>query len=257
VHTLDVTLGWRRSQLAAVLWTRPGAPPGAAVVVPLLHEGVPTVALPYALAQLAAELGAAHDVVLATGGCAGVPSEVPVAAHVRVTVTADPEGDVFAESGLLNQELAKHPPSRRRIESILLRREHWWYVPRLLVHLHDPRDARPLTPADAVLAVGDERLTVATCHLDDRAPLRLSPADGDALPSGRATVLEHGADLPDIEAPWERRWEGRVTDGRFETDRVDADDGPRDGPLTLRERMRLERRLERACRAGLRAAGIG
>jgi hypothetical protein len=257
VHTTEVVTHWRRTQLAAVVWARSGTHPGVAVVVPLVLDGGPTIALHYGQRALADELAAASDVRLVTGTCRDLDVETVTVARVTPHVVADPEGDTFAETGLLNQELAKHPPSRRRIESIILRREHWWFVPRLLVHLRDPRDEQLLPRADAVIAVADDDgCRVATCHLGARSPVEVAPAADQHLPDGPATVLEHGADLPDIEVPWERRWEGRVSAGRFEVQREDADAGPRDTALTLRERMRLERQLEKACRRGLRDAGL-
>jgi hypothetical protein len=259
VHTDDLLTSWRRAQLAVVAWARPGRAPGIEVVVPLVRRDVPVLALHYGRLGLADALAAAGEAVVAVGGVGGVgglPAPSPVAARVDVAVAADPEGERFVEEGLLDQELAKHPPSRRRIDSPLQRREHWWYVPRLLVRLHRPRELVALRPADALVACGDRDVTVTTCHLGAREPVEVTAAGADPLPAGPATVLEHGADLPDLEMPWERRWEGRLTAGRLETDRVDVDAGPRERPLGLLARIQVERRLGQACRAGLRDAGV-
>jgi hypothetical protein len=85
----------------------------------------------------------------------------------------------------------------------------------------------------------------------------LSLADGSAavdVPDGPAAVLQHGADVPDLETPWHHRWRGTVRTGRFTAE--DRDDVPmaRRRPA-LRDRMRAARDLRRACEAGLREAG--
>jgi hypothetical protein len=273
-----VVEAWRAAQLAEVAWRDAYGRVDAAVVVPLVLAGRPSLALPYSELSLARALAAASDVVVAA--CNPRFVTVGAIAHGAAIVAEDPDGVEFERTGLLAQELAKHPPSRRRLDTLLLRREHWWLVPRLIVDLGRPRDGRTVEPGAALLALGGSRLQVVPCELASRDPLRLmipgscgvrDPAAGaaaddptypptgpEAGPHGSrpAAVLEHGADVPELERPWRRRWRGQLVGDRFETDQLERVE-PQDRPLRLRQRLRVERRLERACREGLRAAGHG
>lgn len=250
--TADLPVAWRAAQLGEVAWVAPDGTPHAAVVVPLLLDAAPALALPYAELDLARALAAADRVTF----CLAVPAlsggTPPLAAAARIEVTEDPRGERFVGSPLLEQVLAKHPPSRRRLDSPLLRREHGWYVPRIVVRTVQ------LGPSFA-LGVG-EALGVAVA--DDGGPWvalarDVSLGEGTArldVDDGRATVLAHGADVPALEQPWHRRWSGVVRAGRFTADERDEVAPARRRP-GLRERVRVERELERACRAGLREAG--
>jgi hypothetical protein len=243
---------WRRAQLAEVSWVHPVDGPGAAPVVPLLDDGLPTLALPYAGLALARILADAEVVLWSAAVPAVTGGATPVAAAARIEVEEDPEGDAFATSALLDQVLAKHPPSRPRLDSILLRREHAWYVPRLLVRTVElgPSFGLGYLEALAVTATDDGHPWIAPAS-------GLSLVDGTAavdVPDGPAAVLQHGADVPDLETPWHHRWLGTVQAGRFTAE--DRDDVPmaRRRPA-LRDRLRAARDLRRACEAGLREAG--
>jgi hypothetical protein len=249
--TGSLTETWRRAQLAEVSWVHPVDGPGAAPVVPLLDDGVPALALPYAELALARVLADAEVVLWS----AAVPSltggATPVAAAARVEVVEDPDGTAFTASSLLDQMLAKHPPSRSRLDSLLLRREHTWYVPRLLVRTVDLGPSFELGYLEALGVTAS-----------DGAPwlvpaAGISLADGTAhldVPDGPAAVLQHGADVPDLETPWHHRWRGTVRAGRFTAEeRDDVPMAPR--RPALRDRMRAARDLRRACEAGLREAG--
>jgi hypothetical protein len=243
---------WRRAQLAEVAWVHPVDGPDAAVVVPLVEGDRPVLALPYADLALARQLADA-EVVLFTAAVPAVTGHAePVAAAASVEVVADPEGTAFTGSSLLDQVLAKHPPSRAQLDSPLLRREHAWYVPRLLVHTVELGPSFPLGYLEALGVVatdgGDPWVVPAS---------QLSLADGTArldAPDGPAAVLQHGADVPDLETPWHRRWRGTVRSGRFTAEERDEVPMSRRRP-TLRDRMRSVRDLRRACEAGLREAG--
>lgn len=253
VHVDVAVRSWRRAQLAAIAWRAPDGTPDAASVIPLAHGARPCLALTYAELGLARALEASTELILAVLVPSPAGDDPPVRVRGRAEVMDDPEGTAFHDRGLLDMELAKHPPSRRRLDSLLVRREHWWFVPRLLVDIGGLGDARTVPPADALLVTGGPDLDAGPCHLEQRTPLVLR-ADGRESGRRPAVILEHGADLPDMERPWERRWRGTLDGDRFETDTLTGE-RPRPDPLTLRERIRAERQLERACRAGLREAG--
>jgi hypothetical protein len=244
---------WRRAQLAEVSWVHPVDGPGAAPVVPLHDDGLPTLALPYADLALARQLADAEVVMWSAAVPAGTGGAAPVAAAARVEVVEDPDGAAFASSVLLEQELAEHPPSRARLGSVLLRREHAWYVPRLLVRTVELGPSFELGYLEAIGVTAS-----------DGAPwlvpaAGLSLADGTAhlaAPDGPAAVLQHGADVPDLETPWHHRWRGEVRAGRFTA--TERDDVPmaRRRP-TRRDRARADQDLRLACEAGLREAGHG
>jgi hypothetical protein len=257
-HIDTAARSWRRAPLAAITWSTPEGVPDAASVFPLSENGVPFLALSYARLELARALEASAQVVLAVPASAADADAPPIVVRGHAEVIDDPKGDRFHDSGMIEMELAKYPASRRRLDSLLLRREHWWFLPRLLVRIGGLTDARTLPPGDALLVTGGASLEVRSCRLEQRDPLvlRADPHPADPRPAGPrpAVVLEHGGDLPALERPWERRWRGTLVEERFETDTVTGD-VPQDRPLTLRQRMRAEKQLERACKAGLRSAG--
>ena len=255
LRTAEVVEAWRQAQLAEIA-LRHGSSVDTAVVVPLVNDGLPCVALSYDRLALARSLASADEVVLAITTFAGTGPACTVRA--RAATSDDPTGAAFLRLGLLEQELAKHPPSRRRIDSLLLRREHWWLVPRVIVGFQQLNDGRQLTSADGIVAFAANRLDVAACSILDRATEQLRLHLPDAPPqvtAAPAVVLEHGADVPDLERPWYRRWRGLLTGVDLTVEDVE-ERAAADRPLRLLERWRQERAIERACRKGLRDAGI-
>jgi hypothetical protein len=262
---MDLVTAWRQAQLAELVWDTPEGP-DATVVVPMTDEGVACIALSYD--QLA------RAEALTTAGSAVATISDPILGRgadllrVRVGVTRD--GDLSAErfedSKLILQELAKHPPSRRRIDSILLRREHAWFLPRLLLHLEPLEDPEPLHPTGALLAHRSGRgLEVTSVRVtqrrDDRLELGLeATTDGtqaarSGSTSGPAVLLEHGAEPPDLERRWTFRRYGRLEGATLVVSREESW-GRTDRSPTLMQRIRDERALERACREGLRIAKV-
>jgi hypothetical protein len=243
---------WRAAQLAEVAWVHPVDGPDAAVVVPLLLDDRPALALPYAQLALARQLADVEVVTWSVSAPALSGGARPVAAAATIEVEEDPAGERFTSSALLDQVLAKHPPDRARLDSPLLRREHGWYLPRLLVRTVDLGPGFELGFLEAL----------GVTATDDGAPWlapasELSLADGTArlqVPDGPAVVLQHGADVPDLDTPWHRRWRGTVRSGRFTADDRDEVAPARRRP-TLRDRVRSHRELHRACLAGPREAG--
>jgi hypothetical protein len=255
---------WGQAQLAEVSWRTVAGVPDAAAVVPLVDDGVPCLALTYAELALARALDQAQEIVISVTTPAVARDADPIMAHVDVEVTEDPDGVALELRDLLPQLIGKHPPDRRRLDSLLQRREHWWYVPRLLVRFTDVRSIEPVEPRDGLLITGGDRLRVSTCTLDSTEPLVVAtdPAGAPgpaALPPGGererpALVFRQGADVPDLEQPWQQRWRGVLGPQGFEVDGYDGE-GPPSRALTLRQRVTAEWRLERACKRGLRAAG--
>lgn len=249
--TADLLASWRGAQLAEIGWLAADGTPRLTVVVPLVDDGQPTVALTYDRHAEAASLAAARRVVLAVGTPTVARHATPVAAEAELVLTPDPRGAAF-EDRLLPQELAKHPPSRTRADSRLLRREHWWYLPRLLLRAARVGPSRQLAAGDALAAVAvDGRITVAAVGLDDPACDRPRPTG--RLPDGPATLLRHGADVPALDRRWERRWRGRVVAGDLVVEATDERPARR-GTDGMWRRWREEVAFERACRDGLRAA---
>src|SRR5699024_7827103 len=91
------------------------------------------------------------------------PSSRTLVATGVIDVRWDLGGTEFVEH-LLPQELAKHPPTKLRADSILARRENWWWVPRVLISLVDVHRVDSLAgrtrPEDALLV----RRSRATNH---------------------------------------------------------------------------------------------
>jgi hypothetical protein len=266
-HALDLTAAWRQAQLAELLWDDgPGTGPDAIVVVPLTDDGALCVALPYDQLARADRLAAAGTAVMTIANEALARGAPTLTAPVRVRRSDDLTGAVFEGSPLLLQELGKHPPSRRRLDSILLRREHWWYLPRIVLHLEPIEEPRPLPATGAVLAqVANDEFTVRAVRIATHGAREVTfarasaaapagPAAPTGRPVGRAVLLQHGAEPPDLERRWLHRWYGAVHGDRLTVDRLETW-GREDRSPGLIQRVRDEWALERDCRAGLRAAG--
>jgi hypothetical protein len=259
---MDVTTGdsaIHASGVAELLWRNADGPPGALGVVPLLLGGRPAVALPWAQ-QAAARAAVAGDgaaLVLSDPRLTGSAWR-PLAFTGRLTLVEDGEGEVFTEH-LLDQELRKHPPARALADSPMLRREHWWYLPRLILVLdvgHTEPVRRREGPADVVLAVDDAGLHVRTVRVADWHADPLALEGGPATARGPAVLVGQEISVPDVE-----RWTVHTTTGRYADGTLS---GVRPAPTRdlepvpgLLARIRRQRALERGCVAALRAAGHG
>ena len=182
----------------------------------------------------------------------------PLVVHARTTLVEDGDGELF-RSQLLEQEVRKHPPSRALVDSPLLRREHWWYLPRLVLLLEPVSAHRtPVRegPDDAVLAVDDGGLHVGVVRVEDwsRDPLELT--GGPAERRGPAALVGQEVAVPDVE-----RWSVHRTTGTYAAGRLSVTPPVPDRRLEpvpgLRARVRRQRTLERACVRALRHAGHG
>lgn len=267
VNDLDTAT---RSALSAasigeLAWVDADGCPHVEGAIPMLLDGAPAIAFTYAEHDLAVDVAAADRLVVAvteprsTGStfrplvCAGRPRLVP-----------DPTGDLFVDD-LLTQELRRYPPSRLLVDSPMLRREHWWYLPRMIVviEVDDVRDIPARGPLDddgtgdhvlavanpggvevGVVAVGglspaSDRLDVAL--VDDRIP-----------PSGPAALFAQDASFPDLErwSEWTIPGAWDADGARFTAAAIPSSTGLEPVPSLLR-RWRRQRDLERRCRKGL------
>lgn len=251
----------RAAGLAELVWrVGDGGAPAALGVVPLLRGEQPAVALPWAHADRARAAAASDGaaLVLSEPRLTG-PGWTPLVATGRLRLVEDGEGELFAAE-LLDQELRKHPPARVLADSPIVRREHWWYLPRLVLVLEAPRVeaiARRDGPLDAVLAVdAGDGLHVRTVRVQewdaDPLPLVGGPEQG----RGPATLLGQEVSVPDAE-----QWTFHRTTGRYEQGRLIDPVRPPTRELEpvpgLLARVRRQRALERACVKALRAEGHG
>ncbi|GAB3855223.1 hypothetical protein GCM10029963_49600 [Micromonospora andamanensis] len=262
---MDVGTDVRRAIQAATVgelaWLDRDGRPQARPVTPLLLGDRPAVAFPYAEVGLARQLATAPDAALVVSDdrLTGRTWR-PVAVAGRPRLTEDRDGALFVER-LLDQELRKYPPARALIDSPLLRREHWWYLPRLIVALEvvsaTAVGAR-VGGAGEVLAVArdDQHLYVDSVTRPDREgaePVRVRSLAGRLPANGPAVLLGHDFSAPDLErwTPWTTR--GELTDGVLAVTAAPARTALAP-PLGLWRRLTRQRRLARACQDALDAA---
>ena len=254
----------RAASLGEVAWVDASGGVEVRGVLPLVGAAGPVLALPYADAVAARSLGTAEGCLLVVRDARGTGTAyAPRTLRCRPRLEEDRGGERFVEE-LLEQELRRYPPSRLLADSLLLRREHAWWLPRLLVHLEVVGEAEPLPREDErdhLLVVdadpaagGPERLAAASVRLD------ALPAPGEALPGhevvrgtpGPGPAVLHGQDAshPDLERwsrwAWRGDWDGVRLDVAEHPARVGLEPVP-----GLVARWRRQRALEKACRAGL------
>ena len=255
----DLAAAVAAAGVAELVWSGAEQPPSALGVVPLVVGSTPTVALPWAYEARARAVAAAGSaaLVLSDPRLSG-SAWAPLAVVGRVTLVEDGEGELF-RAQLLDQELRKHPPARLLAGSPLLRREHWWYLPRLVLLL-EPEAVQPVAPRtgpdDAVLAVDVDGLRLSTVRVADWDADPVVVADGPSDVRGPAVLVGQEVSVPDAE-----RWTVHVTSGRYDAGRLLDVHRPATRELEpvpgLRARVRRQRELERACVRALRAAGHG
>lgn len=242
------------SSLSTLFWAAAAAP-CARGVVSLWRADRPALAFTYADADVARDIAAAKPVGLAFTESRGTGAAFrPLLAVGRPRLVADPAGDLFS-ADLLDQELRKFPPARLLADSVLLQREHWWYLPRLIVQL-DISDIWELDPRgrdrDHLLVTVDSRgePDARPAAIVDQRPgvLRLD-VDGTPAP-GTALLFGQDASFPDLE-----RWSQWRYRGSWDGIELHVDEAPtRPGlapPLGLLQRWRRQRNLEKACRQAL------
>lgn len=242
------------ASLGEVAWVDDAGAPRAAGVLPLLRGGAPVLALTLDRADLAVALAGAGSVaVLVREPRSTGRGWQPAGWRCRTRLVEDLDGEVYVDE-LLVQELRRYPPARKYADSPLLMREHWWFLPRLLVELE------PVSPLPAPApreAVSDLLLVAET----DGAPVvsgvwaesgRLEHTWGPLPEPGPGVVLGQDASFPDLER-WDT-WTRPV--GITSAGVVAPEPLPDPGPVGvpgLWARWRAERRFADRCRRGLAA----
>lgn len=262
----DLITVWQRSTVAELSWTAPAGPSGIPVV-PLMWRGRPCAALPYSMAETAFSLRGRRVAFSVSAEDAG--GSTAVVGSGPVEVVEDLEGTEFVEH-MVEQEALKHPPTRLRADSLMARRENWWWVPRVLVSLSELEEQRELHPrsrsGDALLVrdrAGRPVVDVVTAQdwSDGSAESITLWSRGGALLEGAGEpvfVFSHQYS-PDFE-----RWERWSRSGRLTGESLlveEAEGGPTgqtpSGPLppySLLERFTNHRSLARTCRSAIRRA---
>lgn len=237
--------------------------PHLEALTPLPLDGEPAFALPYSRVGLARRLEEAPQVsVTFSDSRLARVGWSPLAAEGTVEVVPDPEGDLFLEE-LLYWELRKFWPARQLIGSLVLRRDNWWYVPRLILRFIQTAPPRPAArrtePEHGVLAWKiEEGVTSDTVQVEDWEAERpvVSPLSPDtALPGGvLAALLYHDFSVPDMEQRASLLLTGRLENGRLSVSERSGSRslGKRPGLIS---RWRMQKDLERRCKSGLDREG--
>lgn len=254
VEQLDKSI--EASSLAELTWTRPSGDVHAVGVIALAYHARPVVAFTYAAAAVAREIAASPHVVLALTEQRSTSSAfVAMAASGRPTLYEDREGDFFVDE-LLLEELRRYPPARRYADSPLLRREHWWYLPRLVVGL-DVDDVHPLTGRSSAdehllaVATAPGEITVRTARVES-GTTDVAVAPNAPVTEGPAVLFGQDASFPDLEQwsqwCWRGWWNGHHLEVQDAPGRVGL--GPVPG---IWQRWRAHRDFERRCRGAIPA----
>jgi hypothetical protein len=239
----------RASSLAVLCWVEGGRPRAHGVMV-LERQGRPVVAFTYAEELVARAAAAAPRLTIAvTEERSTGPAFRPVLLSGRPSLVEDAGGSTF-RSDLVLQELRRYPPSRLLADSPLLMREHWWYLPRLIVELDVDgiREAGvPGPAADRLLVVADgDSPAVAPTEVVEDAGGRLLLSPASPAPPGRALLFGQDASFPDLE-----RWSQWAHNGEWDGRELIVEEAPRHVGLEpapgLLQRWRRQRALERAC----------
>lgn len=254
--------------MGELAWLERDGAPAAAPVLPLvLGDGV-VLALTFDRVGLAHRLAESSRVTMVLRDPRGTGSGFEPAAWRAVPrLEIDPSGLVYQDH-LITQELRRYPPSRTLVDSPMLCRENWWYLPRLILHLDDvtalePAPARRTDHRDHLLVgVSDGIPAVATVRLErptpGPGPVQMEETGGEPPMPGPAVLFAQDASYPDLERWVGWSWHG-VLDVTEDRDRLvlDVDAGPDHVGLPpapgLRRRWRTHRDLERRCRRALAA----
>lgn len=270
----EMVTAWRQASTAEVLWATQRGPRGIPVV-PLVwpQDQTPCAAVP--LSHLDEVNSLSHNAAF-TVHTRHAPAKTLLATG-RVDIRLDLAGEDFIDH-LLTQEAAKHPPTRLRADSLMARRENWWWLPRVLItltetaHVHAlPARTRPedallvrQRPDDAERSEEPDVTVVAAAHWPNpgqTSQIELWSRDGAALNGNNETAFVFGhRHSPDFE-----RWQRWYRSGTLQDDMLQVwsgDGAPQPGdehagaavPFTLRERWSNHRRTVKACKAGIAQA---
>lgn len=269
----EMVTAWRQAGTAEMVWATRSGPRGIPVV-PLVQ--------PAGSALCTAVPPSQWDEVESLGDTAAfsvhVSGETPrtLVACGRVDVRWDLTGGEFVEH-LLEQEAAKHPPTRLRADSLMARRENWWWLPRVLITLVASSRVSVL-PArmsshDALLICrpGHARESGGPCpnvvtashwpRPEETRRLELATREGAVLDGDGEPALVFGhRHSPDFERweTWYRR--GTLHNGVLHVESGHGTPLPADArpgaaePFTLWQRWWNHRRTAQACKAGISRA---
>ncbi len=248
--------------VAELAYLGPDGVPRVEALTPLLLEKEPVFALPYARTDLARCLESDPRVSLTfSDSRLARVGWSPLAVEGRMEAVPDPEGDLFLQEPLY-WELRKFWPSRQLIGSLVLRRDNWWYVPRLILRFTETETPRPVTrrtgPDHGVLAWKDGAVFSDMVRVDDWdserpvvEPLSRERSLPDNVP---ASLLYHDFSIPDMDQRASLSLAGTLNNGRLSV-------AHREGARTLGKRpgiiarWRAQKDLERRCKAGLESWG--
>ncbi len=246
------------SSLSELAWVDGSGAPEVRGTVALLRGDVPVLAFTYADAPVASAVAAAAQVTLSlTESRSTGRGFAPLLLRGRPRLVPDPAGTVFTDE-LLDQELRRFPPARVLADSPLLRREHWWYLPRLLVEI-DVDSVQPIpVRSDArdhllVVAGGDgPEVVVAGSAEESPEQLSLDVREPPVRPTGagRAVLFGQDASFPDLERWSQWRYRGTFGSDTFEVHEAPARVGLGPAP-GVRTRWRRQRQLEKQCRQAI------
>ncbi len=251
----EVLAALRASSLAELAWYDGGNLRCHGVVV-LVRDDRPTIAFTFAEHEVAASVAAAPEVTLVLSEPRGTGAAYrPLLLRGRPRLDVDPEGHAFVEE-LLDQELRKLPPARLLADSLLLRREHWWYLPRLLVTIESatthPGEDRS-TARDHLLVTGGAdgvRVVTAGITADDGVVLALDLAEDPDGPPRKALLFGQDGSFPDLDRRAQWHYDGHLEGRTLSVGRWPSATGIGKPPGVL-ERWRQQRRFEHACRRAL------
>ncbi|HSE10081.1 MAG TPA: hypothetical protein VLB29_15585 [Nocardioidaceae bacterium] len=239
------------SSLSTLCWVDDAGRPRARGVVALVRDERPALAFTYADAEVAREVSGSAQVALALNETRSTTAAFhPLLLTGRPHLVEDASGDIFLED-LVVQELRRYPPSRLFADSPLLMREHWWYLPRLVVEL-DVEAAAPLPPRsethDHVLVVAEgSGPAVAAAGIVEGSAHRLEVSvEGRGLPTGPAVLFGQEASFPDLEQWTQWRYRGRWEGSALVVEDAPATTGLGPAPSLL-QRWRRQRDLKRRC----------
>lgn len=249
----------RASSLSELSWLAADRRPSVVGVVALTRQDRPVVAFTYADEAVARAVAESSVVALSLTDPRSTGSVFrSLLVRGRPSLVEDPSGAAFTEH-LLSEELRRYPPARVYADSPLLRREHWWFLPRLLIEI-DVSSVEQLpsrqTPRDHVLAVdGPDGPVVRVVRIDDEhsTPDRLSlTLLGQASPpaAGSAVLFGQDASFPDLEQWSQWCFTGAWHGSSFTVEEAPARVGLVTRPSVL-QRWRTQRELERRCRAAI------
>lgn len=230
-------------------------------LTPLILEKEPVFALPYSRIDLAYSLEKSPRTSLSfSDSRIARVGWSPLSVEGRVEVIPDPEGDLFLEEPLY-WELRKFWPSRQLIGSLVLRRDNWWYVPRLILRFTETDTPRPIArrtePNHGILAwKTDENAvrsdTVWVEDWENGRPMVKPSSPETTLPGNApAALLYHDFSVPDREQRATLHLSGNLENGRLSV-------AHREGSRTLEKRpgilarWKSQKELEKRCRVGLK-----